>query len=107
MKLRNKIPIIIFISLCFMFFLTQFIENVQGQTAEQQRQWAKKKYAKIPKINAISAYAMVQSGKMIIIDAGPTNRYKTQHCWGALNISETIVNKIKPKFPKNTYFGIY
>lgn len=87
--------VVFFSSLCF------------AESAEEQRRRLAREYADIPKITARKAYALFQQGKILVIDTQPANRFKTQHCVGAISLPVDMINRVKLKVKKNTPIALY
>ena len=87
--------VVFFSSLCF------------AETEKEQRRRLAREYADIPKITATKAYALFQQGKLLIVDSHKANRFKNQHCSGAINVPVDIVDRVKLKIKKDTPIAVY
>lgn len=75
---------------------------------EKQRLGAQERFAKIPTITAEQAYAMFKQGKLILVDASGSSRYRLGHAFGSINIPVPVAKKnIKLKFPKSILIAVY
>lgn len=78
-----------------------------SHSAEEQRQLCERRYAHIPKLTAEQAYALLQAGQILIVDAADPERFKQQHCIGAINIPVKFADKFRLNTPKSRMIGVY
>lgn len=78
-----------------------------AETPEAQRLRLEREYRDIPRITAEQAYILFKTGKILIADANHPNRFKEQHCYGAVNIWRDIASRARIKVKPGVVIGVY